>query len=519
MDLIIEKQSLDLNNSLTALHNSLHSSINKLAYTGVAFFILSIITILIIILRASRNENSLLETHLKTEKQTSKKFAHQASHDSLTGLWNRRYFEKTLFELKEKTNKQNIQHGLLYLDLDQFKIVNDTAGHEAGDQLIKQVSDIIQSHIRDSDTLARLGGDEFGVLLPNCNLDNSISVSEKIRNALDTYRFNWHEANFHIGSSIGIVMLNQNNIDKNVLKMADIACYNAKDSGRNCIHVYENDNDQVIKRENEMNVISQINNALTHHRMHLYAQPITPINTEHNNQEYYEILIRMEDEKGDIISPITFLPAAERYGLMPKIDSYVISSAFSWLKKPANKDIRLSINLSGTSINSKEFIRNFYTNFSQFEFAHNISFEITETSTLRDFSESLSFFENLKKLGYKIALDDFGSGLASFEYLKNLPIDTVKIDGSFIQSIESNDVDVAMVESIVNVCTKMNIQTVAEYVENEQILSILKTLNVDYAQGYAVSKPFPLDELTQWLQQNITTSENIIDFKKATEKR
>ncbi|ORU94338.1 MAG: hypothetical protein A6F70_08345 [Cycloclasticus sp. symbiont of Bathymodiolus heckerae] len=502
MDGIIEHQSDDMDQTLAILNSNLQTSIQNIAIIGTAFFLISLATIFILITRASRQEEKLLRTSLEKEKKASRKMAFHATHDPLTTLWNRRYFEEMLLELKQLTKKNGSQHGLLYIDLDQFKLVNDTAGHEAGDILIQEISTLLKRNIRETDTLARLGGDEFGVLLPNCHIDNAISISETIRSSLDGYQFKWKAANFHIGCSIGIAMMDKSNINDNILSMADIACYNAKESGRNCVHTYKPSDTQVLQREVDMNIISVITESLELGRFQLFAQAITPIQSNISSPTYYEILIRMKSEDGTIVSPDAFIPAAERYGSMPRIDNFVISSAFAWLKAQNNKDLCLSINLSGSSLNSKEFINNFYTQYSHYELAKNICFEITETTTLRNFGETIAFFEHLKKQGFKIALDDFGSGLASFEYLKNLPIDIVKIDGNFVRSIEHNDIDVAMIKAIVDVSHKMNIQTVAEYVENANILSILKGLKVDFAQGYEISKPMPISELSALFTKN-----------------
>ncbi len=495
MDNIIAQQTSALKKSLNMLNSNLLSSLQGLAYSSFAFFLLSIFTVFTLISRASRREAKILKENLDKEKLISKDMTHHATHDLLTSLWNRRYFEETLLQLKQQTKSHHTQHVLLYIDLDQFKIVNDTAGHDAGDDLIKEIANLLETCVRNTDTLARLGGDEFGVLLPNCSLKDGLTISENMRSKLDGFQFVWHEASFHIGSSIGVAILNHNTINENILSLADIACYNAKESGRNCVHVYEKDDHQVLKRDVDMQTISTINKALESQRIHLYAQPISPIDTTSELRQYHEVLTRLADEEGNLISPDIFISAAERYGIMPKLDNYIISQTFNWLVKQSDKNIKLSINLSGASLSSTEFIKNFYTHFSHFELAHNVCFEITETTALRNFSDTIAFFKSLKKSGFNIALDDFGSGLASFEYLKNLPIDIVKIDGAFVKHIESSDIDVTMIKAIVEVSQKMGLQTVAEYVENEHILSILKTLHVDYAQGYVIAKPFPLSQL------------------------
>jgi len=495
MDSIIAEQTKALKNSLGMLNQNLLTSLKGLGYSSSTFFLLSIFTVFILISRASRREARILIESLDKEKIISKDMTHHATHDQLTSIRNRRYFEETLLQLKQQTKSHNTQHVLLYIDLDQFKIVNDTAGHDAGDDLIKEVTNILKTCVRNTDTLARLGGDEFGVLLPNCTLNDALTISESIRSKLENFQFVWHEASFYIGGSIGVAILNHNTINENILSLADIACYNAKESGRNCVHVYEKSDHQVLKREVDMQTISTINKALESQRIHLYTQPIAPIDSTSELHQYHEVLTRLADEDGNIISPDIFISAAERYGIMPKLDNYIINQAFNWLTKQSTKDIKLSINLSGASLSSSEFIKNFNTHFSHFELAHNVCFEITETTALRNFSETITFFKSLKESGYSIALDDFGSGLASFEYLKNLPIDIVKIDGAFVKHIETSDIDITMIKAIVEVSKKMGLKTVAEYVENKKILSILKKLGVDYAQGYEIAKPFPITQL------------------------
>ena len=385
----------------------------------------------------------------------------------------------------------------MYIDLDQFKIVNDTSGHIAGDELLKQVSHIISSEIRTTDTLARLGGDEFGILLNNCSLENALALAEKIRARVEDFHFIWESKHFQIGSSIGVTIIDKDSAMLNILSLADIACYSAKDSGRNRVHLYTHEDEELAKRQSEMNIFSKITEALEENRFVLYAQPIISLTEKYVNDEFYEVLVRMIDTDDILIPPGAFLSAAERYGLMPKIDRYVIEQAIECLEKSENKNISLSINLSGISINSKELTEFIEGRFHRYSLSERICFEITESTAITNILESKTFFERLKKLGFTISLDDFGSGLASFDYLKNLPIDILKIDGSFVKQMHTDNVDAAMVEAIIRVSQEMGIQTVAEYVENQATIDLLKIYGVDFAQGYAIQKPFPLSELNK----------------------
>ena len=424
------------------------------------------------------------------------KVSYQATHDALTGLINRREFERRLALLLESARQENKTHALCYIDLDQFKIVNDTCGHVAGDELLRQLTTLLQAQVRERDTLARLGGDEFGVLLGNCRLDKAEEIAEEFCHTVKEFRFVWQEKSFEIGASIGLVAIDADSGGTtDLLSAADSACYVAKDKGRNRVYVYQPDDEELVARHGEMQWVSRINQALEENRFELFYQPIVPLqNTK--EQMHVEVLLRMRDEEGKIIFPMAFIPAAERFDLMPAIDRWVVRNVFSFCEASGRDDIIYAVNLSGASLSDAGLMGYLREQFSIYDVRpYNISFEITETAAISNLSEAIHFISELKMLGCSFSLDDFGSGLSSFAYLKNLPVDYLKIDGGFIRSIVDNPIDSAMVESINHIGHVMEIKTIAEFVENDEIYKCVKNLGVDYAQGYHIAKPQPLTDL------------------------
>jgi len=427
------------------------------------------------------------------------KIAYQASHDALTGLANRSQFDSYIKQAVALAYADNSEHVLCYLDLDQFKVVNDTSGHLAGDELLRQLGELLRKHIRRQDFVARLGGDEFGVLMNNCSLNEAFRACENLRDLVKDFRFAWEDRSFTIGVSIGIAAINCSSGNAvNLLKEADAACYAAKDKGRNRVHVFRPDDEELAMRQGEMQWVEKIQQGLEQNRFCLYGQPIVAI-AHHEEGMHFETLVRYQDDDGRIIPPGAFLPAAERYNLAPALDRWVISHLFEWIAtKPGflEKLSLCSVNLSGLSMSDETMLAFIAEQFSRWAIpAHKICFEVTETAAIANLSYATKFINQLKERGCLFSLDDFGSGLSSFAYLKNLPVDYLKIDGLFVKDILDDKVDLAMVKSINEVGHVMDKKTIAEFVENEQIFNLLNELDVDYAQGYGIGKPVPLDEL------------------------
>ncbi len=433
-------------------------------------------------------------------KLAEKQLSYQVSHDALTGLINRREFERRAERLLATIKRDNTDHALCFLDLDQFKVVNDTCGHMAGDEMLRQLGSVLQAVVRQRDTLARLGGDEFGVLMEHCTLEHAQRVATSLQTVVQDYQFSWQGQSFRVGVSIGLVAITESIPSlTELLKQADAACYMAKDLGRNRIHVYHPEDEALTRRHGEMQWVSRIHQALEDDRFCLYAQVIEPL--DKRDDKHYELLIRMEDEQGEIIPPGAFLPAAERYNLIERLDRWVIEKAFTLLAE--NPEFQkqicfISINLSGQSLANLaflDFIR------SKLEasgiIGEKVCFEITETAAISNLGTAIKFIITLKELGCRFALDDFGSGLSSFGYLKNLPVDYLKIDGIFVKDIVEDPIDRAMVKSINEIGQVMGMQTIAEFVEDDVIKGMLKEIGVNYAQGYGIGKPLPFDELLQ----------------------
>ncbi len=428
-------------------------------------------------------------------RKMAAEMTYQATHDALTGLINRREFEHRVELALQSAQQQGKQHTLLYLDLDQFKIVNDTGGHVAGDELLRQLTMLLLEKLRKSDTMARLGGDEFGILLDSCSTHPAKNIADTLRQAARDFHFVWEDKVFPIGLSIGLVTFSADFTLADILRMADAACYVAKDKGRNRVHVFTVDDKEVAQRHGEMGWIGRIQKALDEQRFVLYSQKIRPLGAASEREDHYELLLRMKDEDGSLIPPMAFIPAAERYGLMPLLDRWVIQSAFSQHagRHPAGtRQGTCAINLSATSICDEQFLEFVKEQFLLYSVVPaSICFEVTETSAIANLSKAVALIRELKALGCRFSLDDFGSGMSSFAYLKQLPVDYLKIDGGFVKDMMSNPIDHAMVESIHHIGHVMGIQTIAEFVENDEILEALKKIGVDFAQGYGVEKPRP----------------------------
>jgi len=426
-------------------------------------------------------------------RELNRRLSYHASHDILTGLVNRREFESRLERALKSAKARETSYALCYLDLDQFKIVNDSCGHSAGDALLGQLGALLKSKIRWRDTLARLGGDEFGVLLESCSLEEAMKTAEILRVAIGEYKFLWDDRSFRLGVSIGVVPITADNEDvAALLSAADSACQAAKEAGRNRIHSFEENDIDLMRRRREMQWAARINNALEEDRFELFRQTIQPLQDEEEGA-HYEILLRMRDESGSIIAPGLFIEAAERYSITPSIDRWVIRNSFRWLVSEADERERLalcSINLSGQSLGDEKFLPFVIEQFQMSGLdATKICFEITETAAIASYSQANRFINALKELGCKFALDDFGTGLSSFGYLKHFPVDFLKIDGSFVKEILHDPIDREMVRSINEIGHLTGKRTIAEFAENEEIITMLRGMGVDYAQGYGVSEP------------------------------
>ena len=427
---------------------------------------------------------------------------YQASHDALTALVNRQEFERRLKRVIATAETNGAEHALCYLDLDQFKVINDTCGHQAGDELLRQLGEMLTKRIRGRDTLARLGGDEFGVLMEHCSLAQAQRVANGLREAIKGFRFVWEGRSFDVGVSIGLVPITENSGSiPNILSVADRACYAAKDKGRNRVHVYQEGDTELARRHGEMQWVSRIPRALEEHRFHLFCQPIVPLVAGLSEGEHHELLVRMEDEEGRLVEPGAFLPAAERYNLSVKIDRWVTGEAFAWFMRNPKRVRGLflcAINLSGRSLGDEEFLEFIIQRFRDTKMPPSkICFEITETAAIANLVTATRFMQRLKKLGCRFALDDFGSGLSSFAYLKNLPVEFLKIDGMFVRNIVDNPIDLAVVRSINEIGQAMGKKTIAEHVENAAILEKLKLpgIGVDYAQGFGIARPRSIEDV------------------------
>lgn len=440
-------------------------------------------------------------TDITEAHELSRQLSYEASHDALSGLINRREFEMRLQRALDAAQATGTSHAVCYLDLDQFKIINDTCGHVAGDELIRQLAHLLQNRVRSNDALARLGGDEFGLLLHDCSMADAVGIANALLRAVEQYQFVWGASTFTVGASIGVVPLSSNfRRITQVLQAADAACYAAKDEGRNRVHVYQEDDTVVAQRHGEMQWVARVKRALNENRFFLEAQPIVPIleaGTQPTAPRSYELLLRMRELDGSVVPPGAFLPAVERYNLTQRVDRWVISNALHWLAaNPATTQRigRVYVNLSGDSLSDPQlhdFIRTMLdeTRVQPVK----IGFEITETAAIGNLTRANQLIAELRRLGCAFSLDDFGSGVSSFAYLKALTVDWLKIDGLFVGNIVHDPVDHEMVRSITDIGHVMGKKVVAESVESTAVLERLRQMGVDYAQGHALGSPIGLD--------------------------
>ena len=415
-----------------------------------------------------------------------------ASHDQLTGLSNRFSFEQQLQEALRDSAERGAHHALLYLDLDQFKVVNDTCGHGAGDLLLQRIAKLLQAHIRGTDVIARLGGDESGALLNDCPLDQALRVANDMREEIQDLRFIWAEKSFAVGVSIGLVPITAHSgTTADVQSAADVACYAAKEKGRNRVHVYRPDDAELDLRKGEMEWVSRITRGLEDNRFLLYAQDIVALRSGLSQGRRIELLLRLRDEQGNIVSPRAFLPAAERYNLMPTIDRWVVRTALAALAGDSDHRVEsCSINLSGQNLTDASFLSFVLEQIRRHAVPPGkLCFEITETAVVTHLERARDVISTLREAGCHFSLDDFGSGLSSFGYLKSLPVDFLKIDGRFVKDLLEDPIDRAMVDAINRMGHLMGLNTVAEFVESPAIIEELRSIGVDFAQGFAVSQP------------------------------
>ncbi|MFI5914302.1 putative bifunctional diguanylate cyclase/phosphodiesterase [Dactylosporangium sp. NPDC051541] len=438
------------------------------------------------------------------ERRIAARLAYEAGHDPLTGALNRREFDRQLAAVGAGT------HALICLDLDRFKIVNDSCGHAAGDTLLCQVTDLMRDQLHSGDVLARVGGDEFVILLPSCTVEHGTAVAERIRKAVAGYRFPYQGRVFSVGVSAGVAAFTDTDDPQDAMRAADAACYAAKHHGRNRVHVVSSGDDQLEWQRDQAHWAERLMNAINRDDLVLYYQPIVPVGgAGAASGAFGELLVRLRGEDGGLIGPGVFLPAAERYNLMTSIDRWVIGATLTRLAaryrtgEPGPLATRygagetFSINLSGASLGDPRLLDYIREQLARHRIPpHVICFEVTETVAVGDVGRAVAFIAELRDLGCRFALDDFGSGLSGFTYLKQFPVDFVKIDGTFVRGIVADRVDRAMVESVNRISHEMGLQTIAEFVEDTVVLDALYAIGVDYAQGYGTGIPVPFDD---WL--------------------
>lgn len=434
------------------------------------------------------------------ERRLSDQLRHQATHDALTGLANRSCFEHQLEVTLQHCQTTGATYAAAFIDLDQFKIVNDTGGHAAGDELIRRVGALIREQLREGDLLARLGGDEFGLVLPSCALEDAIQIAERIRSSIEALRFLSEGRLFAVNASVGLVHNDSSlHTATDVLRAADRACYAAKENGRNRVHLYSADDRDIDDRRGEMGWVTRLHAALEQDRFELYTQEIRSTRARAGEPaSSHEVLLRLRDEEGQIVLPRFFIPAAERFGLMPQLDRWVIEHAFAEQSRRAQPGVtapRCMINLSGASLDNPDLADFIGERLAHYQLPRgSIGFELTETAAISRLATAVRVMNRLKELGCAVALDDFGSGMSSYGYLRGLPVDILKIDGTFVRDMTRDAVAFAMVESMHKVARAMGIRTVAEWVENDSTLAALKRMGVDYVQGRGISAEEPWSE-------------------------
>ncbi len=435
-------------------------------------------------------------------RQVEREMDHLATHDPLTGLVNRREFESILEETvattRERAGVRVREHAMCHLDLDKFKLVNDSSGRAAGDQMIRQIAYVIQARVRPSDVLARLGGDEFAILLRDCPAEQAQRAAHEVLEAIRGFRFHWEDRIYSTGASIGLAPFTTDRAEpEDLLRAADAACYVAKETGGNRIHVYEPGDKAVAERRGEMQWITRIHKAIAEDRFLLYHQPIKALDDSNSEPPLSELFVRLHDDDEGLVPPEAFIPAAERYGLVSAIDKWVLAATLKVLGERREvgcpPDARFALNVSGQSLGEDGFLERVVEQFERSRVApERILFEVTETAAIADLPNAVQFISVLKGMGCRFVLDDFGQGLSSFGYLKNLPLDYLKIDGEFVRGMVSDPIQIALVASIHEIGDVMGLRTIAEAVEDEETLEALARMGIDYAQGFQIAEPRPL---------------------------
>lgn len=450
------------------------------------------------VLFGGRGKLLMVASDISEQRQLTELLSYQASHDALTELYNRREFERRVERVLAEIGAGGATSALLYIDLDQFKLINDTSGHIAGDQLLTQLAGVMRNQLRAGDVLARLGGDEFGVLATNVqDMDEVQLVAERLREHIDGYMFVWEQRSYAISASIGVVMIERPDVTlRELFAQADTACYMAKESGRNRAHFYSAEDDQTVQRRSEMEWANRLRWAVDENRLLLDYQELTPLGAGPNRGPHIELLLRLRDEDGRVVMPGAFIPAAERYGLMSLVDRWVIETAlanFDALHGDGPDMELATINLSAASLEEPGLAERILELMQLHDIsAHRVCFEVTETVAVRNLAQVTRFIGQLREAGCKIALDDFGSGMSSFGYLKNLPVDIIKIDGSFIRDLATDTMSQAIVRAVTDIGHQRGLEVIAEWVTSAQTLDVLAEIGVDYAQGYVLHKPEPV---------------------------
>ena len=426
----------------------------------------------------------------------ARQMSYQATHDALTGLVNRREFERRLQEAIDSGHRGDGQHVLCYLDLDRFKLVNDTSGHVAGDSMLREVAKLLRDAVRDSDTVGRLGGDEFGLLLIGCPLDKARQIADDLTRAVSDYRFVWKDKIFNIGVSVGLVEISrESGTLEELLAAADTACYVAKKQGTGRVAVYSARDEALARHTGEIQWLQRLQGALKENRFHLYHQVIVPAHGEETGPAM-EVLVRLQDEAGHELAPSEFMRAAERYRLMGLVDRWVVQTTLAALGRgaiavPPQRSV--AINISGQTLADAQFLEFVVECFDSTGAAPTqVCFEITESAVIANLDSARRFVGVLHGMGCEFALDDFGSGVGSFSNLKNLPLDYLKIDGSFMRNLARDTVNQAMVTAMIKLARTLNFKVIAEQVEDSAAAEVARKMGVDYLQGYAIGRPQPL---------------------------